>query len=74
MALVHPGGPWWPLRLVGYQVALLTLLLALLVKESEGQMAQYKLEVNEEAGSGIFVSYYQVLMGDCFSFNILVNS
>ena len=60
MAILHTGGPWWPCKLVGYQAAIVTFILAMLLKNAEGQAPTYKLDINEEAGSGIFVSYYQV--------------
>ena len=59
MAILHTGGPWWPGKLVTYQVAVFTFILVMLARNAEGQ-ATYKLEVNENTGDGIFVSYYQV--------------
>jgi len=59
MAILHTGGPWWPCKIMGYQVAIVTFVLAVLMKNANSQMPTYKLEVNEEAGQGIFVSYYQ---------------
>lgn len=60
MAILHTGGPWWPGKVMRYQVAIVTFLLAMLMKDANAQMPTYKLEVNEEAGTGIFVIYYQV--------------
>ena len=60
MAILHTGGPWWPRKLMGYQAPIVTFILAMLLKNAEGQAPTYTLDINEEAGSGIFVSYYQV--------------
>ena len=60
MAILHTGGPWWPCKVMGYQAAIVSFMLAMLMKNAEGQAPTYKLEINEEAGQGIFVSYYQV--------------
>ena len=74
--------------MISYGIVCLSKMLAIywlaiftsLVEKTNGQMAQYTLENNEEAGTGIYVGIFQVrlkLFEDCqlmFKIQTLKNS
>jgi len=60
MTLLILDQPWWPGNLLRYTGATLTtILLVVFIRSTEGQMAAYTLDINENTGDGIFVTYYQ---------------
>ena len=54
--------PWWPVKILSHHAEISLYLLTHLLLSTSAQMALYELDINQDAGKGIFVTYHQVLM------------